>query len=46
MFFSDLEVFKLTTTSQELSIIDIISTIIMFSLIAFYITTNLIKKVK
>ena len=44
MFFSDLEVFNLATHNEELSILDITSTTIMFALIAFYIIKKLIKK--
>ena len=44
MFFSDLEVFNLSTDNQELGIIDMISTTIMFGLIAFYLIKRLIKK--
>ncbi len=44
MFFSDLEVFNLATHNEELSIIDISSTTIMFGLIAFYIMRRILKK--
>ena len=46
IFFTDIEAFNFTKNHEELAMIDIISTTIMFSLIIFYLIKNLIKRKK